>query len=98
MFLADRAIRTGNTPPGFAEFIARYPAGRATDRVGTLRQWDASVEPSEVPAVLAGLETWMASEQFRDGYAPKAEKFLRERHWEQQPPAPKVRTALGGAW
>jgi hypothetical protein len=88
-FLADRTERTGQAPPGFNAFLAEYPQGRALDRGGLLALWTAQGLESESASILGGLRAWKASEAFRDGFAPKARKFLEERHWESKPPEPK---------
>jgi hypothetical protein len=88
-FLADRTERTGQAPPGFNAFVAEYPQGRALDRGGLLALWTAQGLESESASILGGLRAWKASEAFRDGFAPKARKFLEERHWESKPPEPK---------
>lgn len=100
-FLADRTERTGHAPPGFNAFVSEYPQGRALDRGGLLALWTAQGLESESASILGGLRAWKASEAFRDGFAPKARKFLEERHWESKPPEPKPVTAPrygGGAF
>jgi len=98
-FVADRAVRTGEAPPGFARFLAEYPQGRAKDRGGLLTLWRSLGLEDAADGVLAGLRAWNASDDFRDGYAPEAKKFLNERHWETLPPPRKPKPqALGGAW
>lgn len=98
-FLADRTVRTGEAPPGFARFLSEYPQGRAKDRGGLLTLWRSLGLEDAADGVLAGLRAWNASDDFRDGYAPEAKKFLNERHWETLPPPRKPKPqALGGAW
>ncbi|OQC36092.1 MAG: hypothetical protein BWX64_02214 [Acidobacteria bacterium ADurb.Bin051] len=49
----------------------------------------ASLPPLE--AWRASLEAWAACEEWRDGYAPAAGRWIRGRGWRSRPPAPRRR-------
>lgn len=99
-FSNDRAIRTGNVPPGFAEFIAAYPGFRAKNRAAILGEWNRRDCERNADAVLAGLEKWRACDEWAlEGVVPNATKFLEDEHWKIAPPPKRVvRTFGGGAF
>jgi len=96
VFLADRAIRTGDVPPGFARFVASYPPGRSKDRPAVLAAWMGSECEKAAESILAGLERWKACDEWQSGYADNAEKFIRCRLWEQDPPVSKKQAGPTG--
>lgn len=99
-FLADRAVRTGNAPPGFVRFMDAYPPHRATARDKALIAWEGKHCEEQADAVCDGLAAWNACDEWAtDGVIPNAEKFIAEGRWAVKPPPPKSKPqALGGAW
>ncbi len=92
VFSNDRAVRTGNVPPGFAMFIAEYPQGKKTDRGGLLTLWKSLGLEEESGAVLAGLRAWNACDDWQRGFAVHARRFIEDRFWDDSPPPPKPTT------
>lgn len=102
----DHAVRpcskTTPTPAvsAFDAFWKAYPKKR--DKVDAQEVW-RKISPAEIPAIMAGLESWKASDDWkREGgkYIPYAVRFLMKRRWEDELPgisamstAPRVPTA-----
>jgi len=81
---------------GFATFWAIYPRTNGS-RANALTAWKRLAPSPELQAeIVAGLERWIASDHWREGFVKYAERFLRDRMWEDTP-APKARSpALNG--
>jgi hypothetical protein len=76
--------------PEFEEFWRAYPAGGNKKRAG--EQWDRLRPDADVfLAMMAGLDRWTACERWREGYVVHAERWIRDRWWENDPPPPKHR-------
>jgi hypothetical protein len=92
-FIADRQIRTGNTPPGFLEFYNAYPTGFKSDRDGMLALWSAQGLESDAQTILNGLAAWTTCERWREGFIVEARKFIETRKWLDEPPPPKPKAS-----
>jgi hypothetical protein len=69
---------------GFEDFWFEYPKKVAKQK--TLRAWN-KIKPPEVPAILASVETFKKTEQWRrDGgrFIPYPTTFLNDRRWEDE--------------
>jgi len=77
---------------GFDVFWETYP--RKTAKKAAARAW-AKVKPDEVPTLLAAVEKWKASDQWRRGIIPHPATFLNGRRWEDELDAATVGLDLG---
>jgi len=78
-----------DTPDGFAEFWASYPAVRKRDKAKCQRWWSRHVTDPEL--VIDGLDAWRKSDEWQreDGkYVPAPYVWLSNQRWET-PPEPR---------
>ena len=73
----------------FEEFWRRYPSGFGSKKVSFQRWVELGVDrdASLLAEIMAGLELWLVSERWRRGFIKAAELWLRDRLWENPPPA-----------
>ena len=88
------SLSSGSNPlADFERWFNAYPKHRRDDYNGCLREWannHCDTCPSEV---IAGLDAWKASEEWRveaGKFVPAARKFLTTRKWESRPNAPEA--------
>lgn len=70
----------------FDEFFVRYPDQVAYDKA--LEAWRDLPEDATLDGILASLEAWKKSSQWKDQggrYIPRASKWLAEGHWRTMP-------------
>jgi hypothetical protein len=103
-----RAIgQEGATPPNpprrdepTADFLAfwnGYPDGHGTQGKAWRAWRTLAPDAATVAAIMAGLAAWTGSDRWRRGYVVNADRFLRERRWEDPPPpAPEPPARPGG--
>lgn len=85
-------MNTRGEPEGFMLVHNAYPTGF---RMYSLKhRWLSEGWESDTKAILSGLEKWKGSESWRSGFVCKMDKFLDNRMWEQEPPAPKGSQAV----
>lgn len=82
----DRAApKPISDPAGFAEFWSAYPKGHGS-RKTTADLWRRLKPDKRLQAeILVGLETWKASRRWKDGFVKDAERWFRDRLWENPP-------------
>jgi len=86
--------RKVTTAEGFDTFWAIYPRTNGT-KANALTAWKSIGPDGSLQAeIVAGVERWIASDHWREGYVKYAERFLRDRMWEDVP-APKARAPNG---
>jgi hypothetical protein len=83
-----RALRAqGTVPEGFDRFWSAYPPTRRRGRQEAITAWRSlRLTPSQVQQVMASLESWKASRDWRKEagkWIPWPQKFLRKRRWEE---------------
>jgi hypothetical protein len=81
------------SPPGFKVFWEAYPYKRDSDPQEARNAWFKSgFAEREWETVLAGLELWKASDEWKDErLIPSPEKFIRGKRWQTFPPRKKVK-------
>jgi hypothetical protein len=72
----------------FADFWATYP--RKRHKPAALRAWQVVKGDAQLAAVVAGVERWKTSAQWDEGYVEDPATFLRQRQWEDDPPAARA--------
>jgi hypothetical protein len=73
----------------FLTFWNQYPNGHGSKKVA-FEVWQRLKPDDELQLdIMASLAKWNASEQWQQGYIKDAERFLRNRMWEVDPPPPK---------
>jgi hypothetical protein len=73
----------------FLTFWKQYPTGHGSKKVA-FEVWQRLRPDDELQLdIMASLAKWNASEQWQQGYIKDAERFLRNRMWEVDPPPPK---------
>jgi hypothetical protein len=73
----------------FLTFWNQYPTGHGSKKVA-FEVWQRLKPDGDLRLdILASLARWNASEQWQQGYIKDAERFLRNRMWEVEPPPPK---------
>jgi hypothetical protein len=73
-----------------------YP--RKVSKQKAARAW-TKIKPTEIPAILASVETWKKTEQWRrEGgrFIPYPTTFLNERRWEDEVPGAPQEMHSGG--
>jgi len=81
-------------PPEVLAFWQAYASRRRRGKPDVLRQWKAQGCSAIVPEVMAGLERYRASDQWRDGFEVEPARWLKRRGWEDEP----VVSAGGDGW
>ena len=81
------------SPPGFKVFWEAYPYKRDSDPQEARNAWFKSgFAEREWETVLAGLELWKASDEWKDErLIPSPEKFIRGKRWQTFPPRKKIK-------
>lgn len=79
-------------PNAFDEFWKHYPRGHGNKKQ-TFAQWrrlkpDAALRE----AIMLGLARWVACDQWQRGFVKHAERWLRDRMWEDDPPTGLAQT------
>lgn len=69
---------------GFAEFWEGYRCQRRRNRPAALREWARQGCESIRREVIAGLESYKQTQQWRDGYMPEPARWLKARSWEDE--------------
>jgi hypothetical protein len=73
----------------FLTFWNQYPNGHGSKKVA-FEVWQRLRPDADLQLdIMASLAKWNASEQWQQGYVKDAERFLRNRMWEVEPPPPK---------
>jgi hypothetical protein len=77
-------------PPTYSDafevFWSRYPKGHGNKKQAGA-QWDRLNPDAETQsAIFTGLDRWMFSDRWRNGYVKDAQIWLRDRWWENDPP------------
>jgi hypothetical protein len=81
-------------PSGFMEFWKRYPKHEGKSKA--LTAWrKLRPLPDLQREIMAGLELWRGSRSWADGYVPRAERWLREKGWDDDPEPDRPRLAFG---
>lgn len=71
--------------PGFRRWWSEYPRHRRGSLSEAMRAWqDLYLEP-KTEAVMASLNAWKESSQWREGLINRADKWLKEGIWENAP-------------
>lgn len=83
------AQRHDDLKPGLSAFLLLYPKGRAKNRTAIRAAWDAQGCEANPEPVMAGLARWVKCEEWTGGFVDKAETFLQNGQWGQDPPEPK---------
>jgi hypothetical protein len=86
--LTSFAQGDGSPKSHFAEFWAMYP--RKRHKPAAFRAWQVVKGDAALEAVVAGVERWKASAQWGEGYVEDPATFLRQRQWEDDPPAARA--------
>lgn len=73
--------------PGFNRFWTAYACQRRRKKPAALAEWRRQRCESVTDAVLAGLDRYKLSEQWRDGFMPEPARWLKGRCWEDDAPA-----------
>jgi hypothetical protein len=72
-------------PPGFAAFWMAYPKGHGS-RKASADQWRRlKPDPALRAEIMAGLELWKLSRRWRENFVKDAERWIRDRMWENPP-------------
>lgn len=79
-------------PEHFETFWREFPTGHGVKKQA-FEQWK-KIPAAERQAVMDGLAAWKACERWQQGYVKAAERWLRDRQWEDDPPPPKRATSL----
>lgn len=85
------APRVRSKPPAysqsFEQFWTAYPSGHG-DKKPAFEQWKPLKPDSALVAtILAGLDAWKKSDRWQRGYIRDAQRWLKDRSWENPPPA-----------
>lgn len=73
----------------FLAFWRQYPTGHGSKKVA-FEVWQRLRPNDDLQLdILASLAKWNACEQWQQGFIKDAERFLRNRMWEVEPPPPK---------
>lgn len=76
-------------PEGFRRFWDAYPPGpRKVNRRGCLKTWTARSLEAHTEAIVAGLERWKTSRQWRENggqFVPQPATWLNQDRWETDP-------------
>ena len=84
---AERVSKPAKYTESFEAFWSQYPTGHGV-KTKAFDVWKRlSTDDREL--VLPALDRWKACERWQQGYVKAAEIWLRDRIWEQPPPAPK---------
>ena len=80
------APRRATYPADFEEFWAAFPTGKGNKKKSH-DQWKRIKPDSALrDEILVSLESWKACGQWQRGYITHAERWLRDRFWENTPP------------
>lgn len=96
----EEPARAPKYSPAFEAFWRAYP--RHENKTGAWQAWVKHAPPRGpagelADAILAGITTWQASEQWSRGIYPHASTWLNRRQWEDEPePAGAVRASPNG--
>jgi len=89
-YLGGDHARAGWIEKLWAEIRSLYPKqGRIRSRMDRQLLLSEIDTEEQGAALLAGLHRQIASERWMQGYVPDLSRFLRERMWEDEPPAPR---------
>ena len=84
---ARRAAMSSDLPADFEAFWLAYPQSRRRGRQEALQAWRRlKLTPAQVQQVMASLESWTASEDWRKQggkYIPWPQKFLNRGRWQE---------------
>lgn len=70
----------------FESFWQAYPAGHG-DKKPSFEAWQKlNPDPEMVQAILDGIHGWQQGQRWREGYIRDAQRWLRDRAWENVPP------------
>jgi hypothetical protein len=87
--LVEKKADAPNYSNEFLTFWNQYPNGHGSKKVA-FEVWQRLRPDDELQLdIMASLAKWNASEQWQQGYIKDAERFLRNRMWEVDPPPPK---------
>jgi hypothetical protein len=73
-------------PEHFEVFWRAYPTGHGSKKLA-FEQW-RKIPAAERQAVMDGLDAWKASDRWQRGFVKDAQRWLRDRQWDDPPPAP----------
>jgi len=89
--LSFASLTQGAEPPrratelGFDRFWTTYPKKR--HKPAAVRAWKGVDGARHLEAIVAGVERWTTSEPWERGFIEDPSTFLRQRQWEDEPPA-----------
>ena len=82
---ATATDKAKETPIGFDRFWQAYP--RKVGKPAAQRAWNREVKVVEIGILMAGLNGWRCSEQWKNQqFIPYPATFLNQRRWEDEPP------------
>lgn len=84
-------------PPAFETFWSRYPTGHGVKKLAYDEWKKLRPDAAMVEEILDGIDNWKHSQRWRDGYIKDAERFLKHRMWESEPPATQVKPTTSRA-
>lgn len=77
-------------PEAFEAFWTAYPKGHGVKK-STYAQWQRiAPDPETVEDIMYGLRRWCESDRWQRGFVKSADIWLRDRYWENDPPASVV--------
>jgi hypothetical protein len=91
-----------DVPEYSAEFLEFCDAYGEDANDGAWRAWCKVCNRTDFPGLnplLARLDEWQSSDQWRRGYLPALKKYLRDGYWQRRPPkdVPKAQGDVAGA-
>ncbi len=88
--LAKSDPKTKTYPAEFETFWAAYPKGHGNKKPSFDKWRQLNPDTELVGQIMAGLERWRRSERWEHGFIKNADIWLRERWFEDDPPAANV--------
>lgn len=78
-----------DTTPGFARFWETWPrTQRKAAKAACLKKWVDKGLEKQVDAIIAHIEAWKQTDQWRRGYEPAPLTYLNQARWLDGPPPP----------
>lgn len=81
----DPAPKPTKYTTDFETFWKAYPTGHGVKK-SAFEQW-RKIAAAERQAVMDGLESWKRCDRWQRGFVKDAQRWLRDRQWEDEPPA-----------
>jgi hypothetical protein len=84
-FESDTPVALPPDIPGYFRVFNAYPQHRRNRRYEGEAAWRGMNLEPKTDAILAGLEAWKASDQWREGMVERIDNFLKNSMWENAP-------------